>query len=250
MTGLPLLDVAVPGVEGGSPALSGVLCVPEGAGPWPGVVIVHEAYGVNDVMRRQVQRMAAAGYVVLMPDLFSAGGPRRCLTATFRALSSGEGRAWSDIEAARRMLAARDDCTGAIGVLGFCMGGGFALGAATRGFAVSSANYGMLPKELDAALAGACPIVGSYGGRDHSLPGAAAKLEASLTRLGIPHDVKEYPGAGHAFLNDADSGPWIARLLLTRFLGLGPKPEESRDAWARIDAFFDEHLRDGADLSR
>ena len=243
MASLPLLDVSVPVLEGGSPGLLGVLCTPEGEGPWPGVVIVHEAYGVNEVMRRQVQRMAAAGYVVLMPDLFTAGGPRRCLTATFRALSSGEGRAWADIESARQLLAAREDCTGAIGVLGFCMGGGFALGAATRGFDVSSANYGILPKDLDATLAGACPIVGSYGGRDHSLRNAAAKLDASLTRLGVPHDVKEYPNAGHAFLNDADSGPLVARLLLTRFLGLGPKPEESRDAWARIDGFFAEYLR-------
>lgn len=238
-----------PLLDGGSPKLSGVLCRPEGEGPWPGVVIVHEAFGVTDVMRRQVQRMAEAGYIVLMPDLFVAGGARKCLSATFRALMSGKGRAWVDIESARQMLAARDDCTGAIGVLGFCMGGGFALGAATRGFAAASANYGRLPKELDEALAGACPIVGSYGGRDSSLKGAAAKLEAELTKLDVPHDVKEYPQAGHSFLNEEESGSMAFRFVMKRFLHLGPNPEAAADAWQRIDGFFAEHLAASATSS-
>ena len=77
------------------------------------------------------------------------------------------------------------------------MGGGFALLAAARGFDAAAPNYGPLPKDLDGALKGACPMVASYGGRDWELPGAAAKLEAALTRHGVAHDVKEYPGAGH-----------------------------------------------------
>ena len=246
MPALPvtLSDVALPSGEGGSPGLRGVLGVPSGAGPWPGVVMVHEAFGVTDVMRRQVARMASAGYVALMPDLFVDGGPRRCLVATFRALRSGEGRAFVDIESARDVLRARDDSTGKVGVLGFCMGGGFALAAAAgHGFDVSSVNYGMLRQYLDDDLRGACPIVGSYGGRDGSLRGATAKLEGALTRLGVPHDLKEYPEAGHSFLNDAESGPAAVRLLTRRILGAGPDPEAAADAWRRIEAFFAEYLR-------
>ena len=235
-------DISLPDTDGGSIGLTGVLAVPEGAGPWPGVVLVHEAYGVNEVMRRQVARVAEAGYLALMPDLFSQGGPRRCLGATFRALRSGEGRAFVDIESARAYLAARADSTGITGVLGFCMGGGFALAAASdRGFGAASANYGMLPRDLD-VLEHACPIVGSYGGRDHSLTGAAEKLSATLTHFGVPHDVKEYPDAGHSFLNDAESGPAAVRLLTKRILGAGPNPEAAADAWRRIEAFFAEHL--------
>jgi carboxymethylenebutenolidase len=238
-----MTDISLPDIEGGSVGLTGVLAVPDGPGPWPGVVLVHEAYGVTEVMRRQVARVAEAGYLALMPDLFSQGGPRKCLVATFRALRSGEGRAFVDIESARALLAARADSTGVTGVLGFCMGGGFALLAASdRGFAASSVNYGMLPRDLDDALEHACPIVGSYGARDHTLTGAAGKLSAVLTAHGVAHDMKEYPDAGHSFLNDAESGPRAVRLLTKRILGAGPNPEAAADAWRRIEEFFGEHL--------
>lgn len=240
---MTLADIDLPSAPGGSEGLTGVLAVPDGRGPWPGVVLVHEAYGVNEVMRRQVAHVASLGYLALMPDLYSQGGARRCLAATFRALRSGEGRAFVDIESARSLLAARDDSTGKVGVLGFCMGGGFALLAASgHGFDASSSNYGVLPKDLDDDLRGACPIVGSYGGRDGSLRGATAKLEDSLTRLGVVHDLKEYPAAGHSFLNDEESGPAAVRLLTKRILHAGPEPASAADAWRRIDAFFREHL--------
>ncbi len=241
-TAAQLIELTLPGTPGGSAGLTAVLGIPAGPGPWPGVVLVHEAFGLTDVMRRQVARMAEAGYLALMPDLFTEGGPRRCLMATFRALQAGEGRAFVDIESARTLLIGRPDCTGEVGVLGFCMGGGFALVAAARGFDAASVNYGRLPGDLDAALDGACPIIASYGATDASLKGAAAKLEAALERSAVPHDVKEYPGAGHAFLNDAESGPRAVRFMLRRILGAGPDPVAAADAWRRIDAFFGEHL--------
>jgi carboxymethylenebutenolidase len=237
-----LIDLVLPSGPGGSAGLKAVLGVPAGPGPWPGVVLVHEAFGLTAVMRRQVERLAAAGYLALMPDLFTEGGTRKCLMTTFRALTAGEGRAFVDIENARQALIARPDCTSEVGVLGFCMGGGFALAAATRGFAAASVNYGRLPQDLDTSLEGACPIVGSYGGSDRSLVGAAARLDGALERAGVPHDVKEYPTAGHSFLNDADTGPAVVRFLTKRILGAGPDPEAAADAWTRIESFFAEHL--------
>jgi carboxymethylenebutenolidase len=240
-----LTDVALPALPGGSPGLYGVLGVPDGDGPWPAVVVVHEAFGVDEVMRRQVQRLASAGHLALMPDLFVDGGPRRCLRATFRAIATGEGRAFLDVEAARRLLQQRVDRTGGIGLIGFCMGGGFALMAAQdRGFSAVSANYARLPKPLDERLVGACPVVASYGGRDLALRGAAGRLEAALARQGVPHDVKEYPTAGHGFLDEslpAAVTP-LMNLLLGQVLHFGPDPEAAKDAWQRIDAFFAEQL--------
>jgi carboxymethylenebutenolidase len=229
-------------VDGRTGDLEGVLGRPVGEGPWPGVVLVHELFGVDAVMRRQVERVAQAGYLALMPDLFGAGGTVRCLISTFRALQRQQGRAWADIEAARLDLIARDDCTGRIGVLGFCLGGGFALVAASRGFDVSAPNYAPLPKDLYASVVEACPVVASYGAADRGLRGAAAKLEEVLSRAGVEHDVREYPGAGHQFLNDAPNGPgWLRPIM--RISGAGPDPESAADAWNRIESFFERHLK-------
>lgn len=234
-------DIELGPSAGGSARLRGYLARPGGDGPWPGVVAIHELFGLNDLVRRQADRLAAAGYLTLAPDLFSDGRTPRCIVNTFRALASGQGKALVDIEAARRFVLDHDDCTGKVGIIGFCMGGGFALVAANRGFDAAAPNYGMPPKDIEKALTGACPIVASYGGKDVALRGTANKLERTLTTLGIAHDVKEYPTAGHSFLNDEFFGPGLTHSV-QRVMHLGPDPVAAPDAWKRIEAFFADHL--------
>ena len=120
--------------------LSGLLVKPIGVGPWPGVVMVHEVFGIDDNMKAQAFRLASAGYVVMMPDLYSRGGIRKCLMATFRSLASGSGQAFEDISAAKELLIERSDVSGKVGVIGFCMGGGFALLLANQGYQASVSN--------------------------------------------------------------------------------------------------------------
>ena len=237
--------ITIPGGGGdGAAALKAHLAVPAvGEGPWPGVVVLHESFGLNDDIRQQAGRLAAAGYLAVAPDLYSAGGYWRCMRATFRSLTAGRGRAFDDIEAARRWLDDRPDCTGRVGVIGFCMGGGFALATAARGFDASAPNYAHLPKDLDGALRGACPVVASYGGKDRTLRGTAATLESALARAGVEHDVEEYPDAGHSFLNRHDFGPGGA---LLRVAGVGYHGPSAEDAWQRILRFFEAKLRSGA----
>ncbi|MGL5911290.1 MAG: dienelactone hydrolase family protein [Phycicoccus sp.] len=222
--------------------LQGHLAVPRGQGRWPGLVLVHEACGLDDVMVRAAERLATDGYLVLAPDLFSRGRRLACLATTFAALRRGSGPAFDDLEAAREQLLADPRCSGRVGVIGFCMGGGFALALAGHpGWGASSVNYGMLPRDLT-FLEDACPVVASYGGRDRSLRGAAERLRVGLRDNGIPHDVKEYPKAGHSFLNDADNAPWWTAPLARLVLHAGPEPESADDAWRRIDDFLRAHL--------
>ncbi|WP_144659177.1 dienelactone hydrolase family protein [Paenarthrobacter nicotinovorans] len=229
-------------VAGGSTALQGYLAEPSGDGPFPGVVMIHEAFGLNDVMLRQADRLAAAGYLTLAVDLYSDGGPRRCLVTTMRSMLSGTGRAFTDIATAQAWLREDERCAGKVGVIGFCMGGAFALLSANDGFDAASVNYGQLPRDLHSALEGACPMVANYGAKDRTLPGAAATLEHALSSLGIKHDVKEFPTAGHAFMNDAPVGPKPLRPLM-RVMGIKPDPASAPEAWRRIEEHFAKYLR-------
>ncbi|SDS20356.1 carboxymethylenebutenolidase [Friedmanniella luteola] len=218
-----------------------VLVRPAAPGPWPGVVMVHEIWGIDDVLRRQAERLASAGFVVLAPDLFEDGPRLRCMRAAFAALKARTGPPFALLQAAREQLLDDRHVNGKVGVIGFCMGGGFALLLSSDGFDASAVNYGMIPDDVDEVLRGACPVVASYGGRDKQLVGAVPRLTAALEANDVPHDVAVYPSAGHSFLNDAPNGPLLARPLLK--LGhVGPDPVAAQDAWRRIEAFFGTHL--------
>lgn len=221
--------------------LKGYLATPIGDGPWPGVVVIMDALGLSDDIKLQADRLAAAGYLAFAPDLYSGRGIR-CVVATIQASRSGSGEGYEDIEAARQWLDAREDCTGKIGVIGFCMGGGFALLCTPRyAFQAASVNYGEVPKDAAERLAGACPIVASYGKRDRGLPGRAERLESALTQLGVEHDVKEYANSGHSFMNRINVGPVFGPIV--KFVGMNYVHSDADDAWRRVLEFFETRLR-------
>ncbi|APE35216.1 carboxymethylenebutenolidase [Nocardia mangyaensis] len=225
-------------IEIASPAgkLDVLLSRPSGQGPWPGVVVVHDGLGVTDDLRGQLEHLAANGYLAIAPNLFTRGRAR-CIKEIYRALLfTGAGPAVGEIVAARDRLATEADCTGRIAVLGFCMGGGFALLSAPAGFAAAAPFYASLYGDYKALLAGACPVVASYATRDPFLRDGAIRLEQALTVNGVEHDIKTYP-ATHGFANVFPGNAVLERI------GLGHDVTASADAWRRVFEFFDRHLR-------
>ena len=109
------------------------LAVPTTPGPWPGVVVLHELYGLDDQIRAHTDHLAELGYLALAVDLFGGRKARTCLVSAFRQIIAGDGPFLDIVDAGRRGLAARPDCTGKVGVMGFCMGGAFAMIAAPAG---------------------------------------------------------------------------------------------------------------------
>lgn len=221
-------------------SLRGYLSIPAGEGPRAGVVVLHEAFGLTDDIRAITDRFASEGYLAVAPDLFSWGPTPRCLVSTFRDLLRRQGEAHRRVDAVGEWLAEHRACTGRVGVVGFCMGGGFALLAAPRRvFTASAVNYGLVPKNADELLAGACPIVGSFGGKDRLLRGHAGRLDDALAANGVDRDVKEYPAVSHSFINR--HAGWT--VVYDRLGGFRHAEAEAEDAWARILAFFGRHLR-------
>ena len=213
----------------GSP-MDGYLALPDGVGPFPGMVIIHEIGGLDEHTRGVADRFSAEGYAALAVDLFSTGSRAMCMLRIFngiliRPLRNG---VVGDLRSAMDVLAARPEVDGTrIGVIGFCMGGSYALQLACVEGRLKSASvfYGQNPRPLD-ALAKACPIVGSYPERDFTAR-QAHRLESVLTSHNVPHDIKVYPGARHSFFNETRRAY---------------DPVAAADAWRRTIAFFDETL--------
>jgi carboxymethylenebutenolidase len=211
-------------------------------GPWPGVVLVHDVLGLGDDMREQADWLAAAGYLVAVPDLYEGRLAIRCLKSTFSQLTRQRGPVFDRLDAVRSVIAVDPRCTGRVGVIGYCMGGGFALLLAGRpGWSAASVNYGPVPDNVEDVLSGACPVVASFGGRDKGFAGAAQKLRTAADAAGTPADVKEYPNARHGFINRISAASPLTPVL--KVAGVGYDHDAAADAKRRILSFFDEHLR-------
>jgi dienelactone hydrolase len=226
-------------VEGAGGPMPARIARPRGGdGPFPAVIVVQEAFGLNPHIARVAARVAAEGYVTLAPDLFHRGGAGR--TAGYddlpKALSlMGEltdGGIVEDIEAAvghlERESAVR---AGRIGITGFCMGGRVSYLAACalpdRIKAAAPFYGGGIPIDRTATLR--APVLAFFGEDDAFIPLAQVRaLEAEAKRLGKAVEVVVYPKAGHGFFCDERASYDAAA---------------AADSWTRLTAFFAAHLQ-------
>jgi len=212
---------------------SAYLAVPDGKGKHPGLIVVQEWWGIDDWIKEQTDRYAKEGYVAIAPDLYR--GKSTTDPAVAHELSRGlpEDRAMADLKAAFRYLADRKDVDPRrIGVIGWCMGGGYALDLALAEprIAATVINYGHLMTDPATIAKIHAPILGNFGADDRGIPPADVRaFEAALNKEGKPNDIKIYEGAGHGFMNPNNRAGYVKTAAV--------------DAQTRIDAFLSKTLR-------
>jgi carboxymethylenebutenolidase len=225
------------------------LVLPEGSPPdggWPGVIVLHEAYGLHPYITAVGERFAARGWAAALPDVLSAGTSTACLVRAMREIQAGKPAATTArLEAVRAWFAARPEVAGdKVAVIGFCMGGGLALllGSASDGIGAVSANYGLVPRTE--TLRGCAPVIAAYGTKDRAIGPQGKVLEKRLTEAGVEHDVRCYD-TGHSFLTPGTSPKLTHRLMGTFIhpvLHGGYDADLAEKEWPRIYAWFEDHL--------
>jgi carboxymethylenebutenolidase len=213
--------------------LRGYLARPAGArADLPGVVVVHEWWGLNDNVRAMTRRLAGEGYAALAVDMYGgevAGTAEEARTLMLEVMEAREAGA-RNLRAAAEYLGERG--APRVGVLGWCFGGGWALQSAL-----------FMPERVDAAVVYygqpvtdradlarlEAPLLGVFGGADRGIPAAQVRqMEAALKALGKDAEIVVYPGAAHAFANPS---------------GQAYDARAAQDAWSRTTAFLARHLR-------
>ena len=217
-------------IPSGKSTFEGYLARPEGDGPFPAVVVIHEIYGLNENIKDIARRFAAKGYVALAVDLFAGRNRTVCMMRFMGQLMLNPLKNGSieNLKDALTFLAGQPGVDAErLGAVGYCMGGSFAIAWACNDNRLKAIApyYAMNPRPL-AAVERMCPVVGSYPGKDFTTS-AGQKLDVELDRYNIPHDIKIYPAAQHSFFNDQ-----------------GSKYEEAaaHDSWERVLSFFEEHI--------
>ena len=235
----------------GGTSVSAYLSRPTTSGPHPGVIVIMEAFGLNDHIKDVADRFAREGYIALAPDMYTREGtpdisnPDTMLQNVMRIMFSvPDSQAMGDLDAGAQYIKSQADSNGKVGAIGFCSGGRYTL------------MFGCTSKNLDAAVDSAggfitqdepneheatrpvppidmiadlnCPLLGLFGEEDpNPSPEHAERLQAELDKHGKTYEMRMYPDAGHAFFADYRDSY---------------RPVPAQDMWHRVLTFYDKHL--------
>ncbi|MBZ5704368.1 MAG: dienelactone hydrolase family protein [Acidobacteriia bacterium] len=214
--------------KSGDETVQGVLYTPEGKGPFPGIIVIHEWWGLNDWVKEQASKLSDQGYVALAVDLYR--GKVAATPDEAHELMRGvpEDRAARDLHAAFEFLKSQKNVKAdRIGSIGWCMGGGYSLDVALQEPTLSATviNYGHLATDPGSIQKINASMLGIFGGQDRGIPpDDVKKFEQTLKQMGKKIDVVIYPDAGHAFENPNNK--------------TGYRADDAADAWKRTVNFL------------
>jgi len=219
--------------KSGDETVQAILYAPAGKGPFPGIIVIHEWWGLNDWVKDQAAKLADEGYEALAIDLYR--GKVATTPDMAHELMRGvpEDRAKRDLHAAFEFLQSQPNIKkDRIGAIGWCMGGGYSLDVALQepSLAADVINYGHLATDPEALKKINAPILGSFGGQDRGItPDDVHKFEAAMKQAGKKIDVKIYDDAGHGFENPNNKD--------------GYRAADTADAWKRTVSFLAQNLK-------
>jgi carboxymethylenebutenolidase len=209
----------------------GYLARPDDGQPHPGIVVIQEWWGLEPHIKDVTERFAREGFVALAPDLYHGRVTQEPSEAQKLAREMDRERAVKEIIGAVRYLKGQPFCTGKVGTIGYCMGGGLSILAACRSPEVDAAAsyYGGLPNPIDQLQNLSGPLLAVHAGRDYGDPRARAQqLREAMQRFGKTLEEHWYEDAQHAFFNDSHRESY--------------HPEAARDVWPKTVDFFRRHL--------
>lgn len=219
--------------KSGDETVNGMLYTPSGKGPFPGLIVIHEWWGLDDWVKEQASKLADQGYVALAVDLYRGKVASTPDEAHELMRGMPEDRAKRDLRAAFQFLGKQKNVQkNRIGSIGWCMGGGLSLDVALMEptLAADVINYGHLATDPDSLKQINAPILGIFGGKDRGIPvDDVKKFEQSLKQRGKKIDVVIYPDAGHAFQNPSNKA--------------GYRPDDTADSWQKTVDFLAANLK-------
>lgn len=214
--------------KSGDETVEGMLYAPQGKGPFPALVVIHEWWGLNDWVKEQAAKLADEGYVTLAVDLYRGKVATTGDEAHEIMRGVPEDRAARDLHAAVEFLKSQSNVKkDRIGSIGWCMGGGYSLNVALQEPTLAAAviNYGHLAADADSLKKINASVLGIFGGQDRGIPVAdVKKFEQTLKQQGNKVEIVIYPDAGHAFENPNNK--------------TGYRADDAADAWKHTTSFL------------
>ncbi|MCX6783174.1 MAG: dienelactone hydrolase family protein [Candidatus Levybacteria bacterium] len=201
-------NTTVPGQKG-SPDVRAFVAYPEGEGPFPAVIMIHEFYGLNESIVGKAKGLAKKGYVVVAPDTFRGSTTSWIPRAIYQIITNKPKQVNQDLDAVFAWIVSQPKiAVDRVGILGFCYGGRTSLAYSLHNdnLAATVIFYGSPETDAEILKALPGPVLGIFGGADNSIPIESVNaFKAALNHAGIPNEITIYEGQPHAFVADIES---------------------------------------------